>query len=63
MTQEQDINLTVMDAQEWNETDYKIAQIKNILKEEWLDNDPDLMDAFDEAVKHAVKGEIVDGEV
>lgn len=34
MAQEQEIDLTVMDAQEWNETDHKIAQIKNILKEE-----------------------------
>jgi hypothetical protein len=59
MTQEQAVDLTIMDAQEWNETDQKIAQIKNILKEEWLEDDPDLMDAFDEAVKHAVKGEIV----
>lgn len=63
MTQEQEIDLTVMDAEEWNETDHKIAQIKNIFKEAGVDNDSDLMDAFDDAVKHAVKGEIVDEEV
>lgn len=59
MAQEQEVDLTVMDSLEWNETDQKIAQIKNILKEEWLDNDPDLLDAFDEAVKSAIKGEII----
>lgn len=63
MAQDQTVDLTIMDAQEWNETDQKIAQIKNILKEEGLEDDPDLMSAFDDAVKHAVKGEIVDEEV
>ncbi len=63
MAQDQTVDLTIMDAQEWNETDQKIAQIKNILKEEGLEDDPDLMSAFDDAVKHAVKGEIVDEEI
>lgn len=55
MTKIQDIDLTVMDSNEWSETDQKISQIKNILKEEWLDNDPDLLAAFDEAIKESIK--------
>jgi hypothetical protein len=30
----QDIDLTVVDAHEWNETDQKIADIKKLLEEE-----------------------------
>jgi len=63
MTQEQEVDLTVMDAGTWSETDQKIAKIKDILKEEWLDNDSDLLAAFDDAVKQAVKGEIVADEI
>lgn len=55
MTKIQDIDLTVMDSNEWSETNQKIAQIKNILKEEWLDSDPDLLAAFDEAIKESIK--------
>ena len=63
MVQEQEVDLTVMDSQEWTDTDQKIAQIKNIFEEEGVANDPDLMSAFDEAVKAAVKGNIVDEEI
>lgn len=55
MTQEQEVDFSVMDAQEWNETDQKIHQIKNILKEEWVENDPELLEAFDQAIKDALK--------
>lgn len=53
MTQE--VDFSIMDAQEWSETDQKIHQIKNILKEEWVEDDPELLDAFDEAIKDALK--------
>ncbi len=55
MTQEQEIDFSIMDAQEWSETDQKIHQIKHILKEEWVENDPELLEAFDEAIKDALK--------
>ncbi len=55
MTQDQEVDLTVVDAQEWTETDQKIHQIKKIFQEEGVDNDPDLMDAFDQAIKEAIK--------
>lgn len=63
MTKEQSVDLTIMDAQEWTETDQKIAQIKGIFEEEWLIDDPAIMGAFDEAVKASVKGNIVDEEI
>lgn len=53
----QEVDFSVMDANEWNETDQKINQIKNILKEEGLENDPDLLDAFDEAINAALKSD------
>jgi len=54
MTQEQEVDFSVMGADEWSETDQKISQIKNILKEEWVENDPELLEAFDEAIKDAL---------
>lgn len=54
MTQEQEVDFSVMGADEWSETDKKISQIKNILKEEWVENDPELLEAFDEAIKDAL---------
>lgn len=57
MTQEQEVDFSIMGADEWNETDQKISQIKNILKEEWVENDPELLDAFDEAIKDALKND------
>ncbi len=63
MTKYQDVDLTIMDAQEWTETDQKIAQIKDIFEKEWLMDDPDIMWAFDEAVKESIKGDTEDEEV
>jgi len=57
MTQDQEIDFSIMDANDRSETDHKINQIKNILKEEWLDNDPDLLEVFDQAIKEAIKEE------
>ena len=60
LDKEQDVDLTVVDAQDRSEADKKISQIENIFAEEWLANDPVLMDALHEAVHASVKWEIVD---
>ena len=60
MSQEQDVDLTIVDAKDRSEADKKISQVENIFAEEWLADDPDLMDALHEAVHASVKGEIVD---
>lgn len=53
----QEVDFSVMDANEWNKTDQKINQIKNILKEEGLEDDPELLEAFDQAIQAAIKGD------
>lgn len=63
MTQEQEVDLTVVDSHDWQATDQKIEQIQNIFAEEWLADDPALMDALHQAVHASVKGEIVDTDV
>ncbi len=63
MAQEQDVDLTVVDAKDRSEADQKISQIENIFAEEWLADDPELLDALHEAVHASVKGEIVDTDV
>gem|GEM_PF-3418226 len=63
MTQEQEVDLTVVDSHDWQETDQKIEQIQNIFAEEGLADDPALMDALHQAVHASVKGEIVDVDV
>lgn len=63
MVQEQDVDLTVVDAKDRSEADQKISQIENIFAEEWLADDPELLDALHEAVHASVKGEIVDTDV
>lgn len=60
---EQDVDLTVVDAKDRSEADKKISQVENIFAEEWLADDPVLMDALHEAVHASVKGEIVDVDV
>lgn len=62
MSQEQEVDLTIVDEKDRSEADHKISQIENIFAEEWLADDPDLMDALHEAVHASVKGEIVDVE-
>lgn len=51
----QDVDLTVMDAESWSETQEKINQIKSIIEEEWLSDDSEIMTAFDEAVNESIK--------
>ena len=63
MVQEQDVDLTVVDAKDRSEADQKISQIENIFAEEWLAGDPELLDALHQAVHASVKGEIVDTDV
>jgi hypothetical protein len=53
----------VVDAKDRSEADQKISQIENIFAEEWLADDPELLDALHEAVHASVKGEIVDTDV
>lgn len=60
LDKEQDVDLTVVDSKDRSEADKKISQIEDILAEEWLTDDPALIDALHEAVHAAVKGEIVD---
>lgn len=63
MTQEQEVDITVVDSHDWQSTDEKINQIQNIFAQEGLADDPELMDALHEAVHASVKGEIVDVDV
>ena len=55
----QDVDLTVMDAHEWNETDQKIADIKKLIEEEWLKDDALLHEALDDAIKASLKTEVM----
>lgn len=63
LDKEQDVDLTVVDSKDRSETDHKISQIEHIFAEEWLADDPALIDALHEAVHASVKGEIVDVDV
>ncbi len=63
MAQEQEVDLTIVDEKDRSEADQKIEQIQNIFAEEWLADDPALMDALHQAVHASVKGEIVDVDV
>ena len=63
MTQEQEVDLTIVDEKDRSEADQKIEQIENIFAEEWLADDPELRKALHEAVHASVKGEIVDVDV
>ena len=52
---DQEVDFSVIDAQEWTEADQKIADIAKIIREEGLENDPDIVQAFHEAIKESLQ--------
>ena len=51
----QEVDFSIVGADERTEADQKIADIAKIIREEGLENDPDIVQAFHEAIKESLQ--------
>jgi uncharacterized lipoprotein YajG len=52
---DQEVDFSIVGADERTEADQKIADIAKIIREEGLENDPDIVQAFHEAIKESLQ--------